>query len=86
MGYLTNKKGEKDVALFSPARSFLLLKNQEGLTTAPERIQRVHTRARRTAPVPETIRTFLRFGNQRLRVLLCAWDTLLPVAGPLPHI
>jgi hypothetical protein len=25
-------------------------------------------------------------GNQRLRVLLWAWETLLPVKGPFPHI
>jgi hypothetical protein len=28
----------------------------------------------------------LRFGSQRLLVLLLAWDTLLPVTGPFPQI
>jgi len=59
---------------------------QTGLTTAPDRIQRVHTLARWTLPLSLTIRTFLRFGSHRLLFLLWAWDTLLPVTGPLPQI
>ena len=49
-------------------------------------MHRVHTRARRTPPPSEIMRTLFRLGNQRLRVLLWAWETLLPVAGPLPQI
>jgi hypothetical protein len=57
-----------------------------GLTTAPERIQRVHTLARAIPPFSVTIRTLFRFGSQRRLVLLWAWETLLPVAGPFPQI
>jgi hypothetical protein len=32
------------------------------------------------------MRTRFRFGSQRRRVLLLAWETLLPVTGPLPQI
>jgi hypothetical protein len=60
--------------------------NQAGLTTAPERIQRVQTRALTALPFSATIRTLFRFGSQRRRVLLWAWETLFPVAGPLPQI
>jgi len=49
-------------------------------------MQRVQTRARRTEPLSVTILTLLRFGSHRLRVLLWAWETLFPVAGPLPQI
>jgi hypothetical protein len=39
-------------------------------TTAPERIQLVQTLALTMPPFSLTIRTFLRFGNQRRLVLL----------------
>ncbi len=59
---------------------------QAGFTTAPERIQRVHTFMRTVFPPASTVLTRCRFGNQRRLVLLWAWLTLLPVAGPLPQI
>jgi len=37
-------------------------------------------------PLAVTIRTFLRLGSHLLLVLLCAWETLFPVNGPLPQI
>jgi hypothetical protein len=46
----------------------------------------VQTRERRTPPLAVTMRTRLRFGSQRRRVLLLAWETLFPVTGPLPQI
>ena len=52
----------------------------------PAEMQRVHTRTRRRSPFSSTIFTVWRFGSQRRRVLLCAWLTLFPVAGPLPHV
>jgi len=55
------------------------------LVTLPAEIHRVHTRTRRRSPLPSTILTGWRFGNQRRRVLLLAWLTLFPVEGPLPH-
>jgi len=55
-------------------------------TTAPERIQRVQTLVLLVLPPAPAIRTVLRLGSQRRLDLLCAWDTLLPVTGPLPHI
>ena len=60
--------------------------NYAGLTTAPERIQRVHTRAWILLPPLVAILTRCKFGSQRRLVLLWAWLTLLPVTGPLPHI
>ena len=57
-----------------------------GLTTAPERMQRVHTRAWILLPPLVAILTRCKFGSQRRLVLLWAWLTLLPVTGPLPHI
>ena len=59
---------------------------QAGFTTAPERMQRVQTRAFLTPPESVTMRTRFRLGSQRLLVLLCAWETLFPVTGPLPQI
>jgi hypothetical protein len=59
---------------------------QAGLTTAPERMQRVHTRKRAVCPPSVTVLTFCRFGYQRRLVLLWAWLTLLPVTGPFPQI
>ena len=64
----------------------LIPKNQAGLTTAPERMQRVHTRIRAVRPLSVTVRTFCRLGSQRRLFLLWAWLTLLPVAGPFPQI
>jgi len=55
------------------------------LAILPAEMQRVHTRTRRRVPLSSTIFTVWRFGSQRRRVLLWAWLTLFPVAGPLPH-
>ncbi len=49
-------------------------------------MQRVQTLLRLVLPLAVTIRTLLRLGSHRLLVLLCAWETLLPVNGPLPQI
>jgi hypothetical protein len=49
-------------------------------------MQRVQTLARWVAPEAVTMRTCFRLGSQRRLVLLWAWETLLPVAGPLPQI
>ena len=51
----------------------------------PAEMHRVHTRTRRRSPFSSTILTVWRFGNHRRFVLLWAWLTLLPVAGPFPH-
>ena len=64
----------------------LIVLNQAGFTTAPERMQRVQTRAFLTPPESVTMRTRFRLGSQRLLVLLWAWETLLPVTGPFPQI
>ena len=56
-----------------------------GLSTRPERKQRVHIRMCRTAPSCK-VRTRCRLGYHLLFVLLLAWLTLLPVWGRLPHI
>jgi hypothetical protein len=53
--------------------------------TFPAEMHEVHTRTRLRVPTSSTIFTVWRFGNQRRRVLLWAWLTLFPVAGPLPH-
>ena len=53
--------------------------------TLPADRHRVHTRTCLLDPVPVEMWTRRRFGNQRLRVLLCAWLTLLPLTGPLLH-
>ena len=53
--------------------------------TLPDEIQRVHTRTRRRVPLSSTIFTVWRFGSHLRRVLLFAWLTLFPVAGPFPH-
>ena len=55
------------------------------LTTAPERIQRVQTFVLFLLPLAVAIRTVFRLGSHRRLVLLCAWDTLFPVIGPLPQ-
>ena len=41
---------------------------------------------RRTQRCSDSIqkRLYCRFGKNRLRVLLCAWETLLPVCGRFP--
>ncbi len=62
------------------------VKDYADLTTAPERMQRVHTFILFVLPPEVAILTILRFGSQRLLVLLCAWETLFPVIGPLPQI
>jgi hypothetical protein len=59
---------------------------QAGLTTAPERIQRVQTRTCMPLPPEVAILTRCKFGSQRLLFLLLAWLTLLPVVGPFPQI
>ena len=70
-----------------PAMSLIVFNlSQAGLTTAPARIQRVHTRAFLTPPESVTMRTLFKLGSQRLLVLLCAWETLFPVTGPFPQI
>ena len=55
------------------------------LTTFPAEIHRVQTRTRRRCPFSSTILNDCKFGNQRRRVLLCAWLTLLPVPGRFLH-
>ena len=60
--------------------------DQAGLTTAPERMQRVQALTRTVLPLLATMRTHCRLGSQRRRVLLWAWLTLFPVDGPLPQI
>ena len=59
---------------------------QAGLSTDPERMQRVHTRTCIPFPPEVAILTRCRFGSQRLLFLLLAWLTLLPVVGPFPQI
>jgi hypothetical protein len=49
-------------------------------------MQRVQTLACWVAPEAVIIWTRFRLGSQRRRLLLLAWETLLPVAGPLPQI
>ncbi len=61
-------------------------RNYADLTTAPERMHRVHTFILFVLPPDVAILTILRFGSQRLLVLLCAWETLFPVIGPFPQI
>jgi hypothetical protein len=46
----------------------------------------VHTLVFWVFPPPLAMCTVFKLGSQRLLVLLCAWDTLLPVTGPLPQI
>jgi hypothetical protein len=48
-------------------------------------MQRVQTLILLVLPPGTAIRTILRLGSQRLLVLLWAWETLLPVIGPLPQ-
>jgi hypothetical protein len=62
------------------------LNSQAAFTTAPERMQRVHTLVLFLLPPVVTMRTIFKFGSQRLLVLLCAWETLFPTIGPFPHI
>jgi hypothetical protein len=49
-------------------------------------MQRVHTFVLFVLPPEVAMRTIFKFGNQRLLVLLCAWETLFPTIGPFPHI
>jgi hypothetical protein len=49
-------------------------------------MQRVHTFVLFLLPPEVAMRTIFKFGNQRLLVLLCAWETLFPTIGPFPHI
>lgn len=46
----------------------------------------VHTLVFWVFPPALAMCTVFKLGSQRLLVLLCAWDTLLPVTGPLPQI
>jgi hypothetical protein len=48
----------------------------------PERMQRVHAFTVRVVPLM-TAFMFLRFGSQRVRVLMFECEILLPVTGPL---
>ena len=57
-----------------------------GLATAPERMQRVQTLMCLLLLSLVATLIFCKLGNQRRLVLLWAWLTLFPVAGPLPHI
>ena len=59
--------------------------NQEAFTTRPDLMHRVQAWTRRTVP-PDTVLTRCTLGLQVFRVLLFAWDTLLPNEGPLPQI
>jgi hypothetical protein len=52
--------------------------------TLPLLMQLVQTRIRLEAPFTTAL-TAWRFGFQRRRVTLCAWETLLPNCGPLPQ-
>ena len=58
---------------------------QYTLLTLPAFKQLVHTRTIRTLPPCVTF-VDCRFGFQRRFVLLCAWLTLQPTMGFLPHI
>jgi len=55
------------------------------LVILPPEMHRVHTRTLRRWPLSSTIFTVWRLGSQRRRVLLWAWLTLFPDAGPLSH-
>lgn len=46
----------------------------------------VHTLVFLVFPPALAICTVFKLGSQRRLVLLCAWETLLPVTGPLPQI
>ena len=46
----------------------------------------VHTLVFCVFPPALAICTVFKLGSQRRFVLLCAWETLLPVTGPLPQI
>ena len=59
---------------------------QAAFTTAPDRIHLVHTLVFLVFPPALAICTVFKLGNHRLFVLLWAWETLLPVTGPLPQI
>ena len=61
------------------------MSSHAGLSTRPERKQRVHIFMYRTAPSC-MVRTRCRLGYHLLFVLLLAWLTLWPVRGRLPHI
>jgi hypothetical protein len=54
------------------------------LTTLPVLMQLVQTRIRLLAP-PTTAFTGCRLTFQRRRVVLLAWEMLLPNCGPLPQ-
>jgi hypothetical protein len=69
----------------SPLKSVNLVV-QAALTTAPDLMQRVHTLVFLVFPPALAICTVFKLGSQRLLVLLWAWETLLPVTGPLPQI
>jgi len=59
---------------------------QAAFTTAPDLMHLVHTLVFLVFPPALAICTVFKLGSQRLLVLLCAWETLLPVTGPLPQI
>jgi hypothetical protein len=59
---------------------------QAALITAPDLMHRVHTLVFLVLPPPLAMCTVFKLGSQRRLVLLWAWDTLLPVTGPLPQI
>jgi hypothetical protein len=55
------------------------------LTTLFERMQRVQTRMRRTAPSTSAL-TRCRFGSNRRALTLWAWLILRPTTGAFPQI
>ena len=59
---------------------------QAAFTTAPDLMHLVHTLVFWVFPPELAICTVFKLGSQRLLVLLWAWETLLPVTGPLPQI
>ena len=82
------KKGTQGSPFFQPARqrpggpARAACRNYDAFLTRLLLRQRVQTRTRRGAPSTIT-RTVCRLGYHRRFVLLLAWLTLLPVAGPL---
>ncbi len=48
-------------------------------------MQRVQTFILPAPPASKRTRTDCRFGLNRRRVLLLAWETLFPNCGPFPH-
>jgi hypothetical protein len=79
-----HKKASRNVFL-SPS-TVTSISFQAAFITAPDLMHLVHTLVFWVFPPALAMCTVFKLGSQRRLVLLCAWDTLLPVTGPLPQI